>query len=61
LSNVGDDRLWIQNLLLDNDDSDELDDIVTEEDLQNMLKLHLYRKKYQQQFLTAKNVNFFCP
>lgn len=57
LSNVGDDRLWLQNMLLDNNDSDELDDTVTEEDLQNMLKLHLYKKKCQQQFLAAKNKN----
>jgi len=61
LSNVGNDRLWLQNILLDDNDSDEHDDIVTEEDLQNMLKLHLYKKKCQQQFLAAKNVNLsFC-
>lgn len=59
LSNVGDDRLWLQNILLDNTDSDEPDDIVTEEDLQSMLKLHLYKKKCQKQFLAAKNVNLF--
>lgn len=57
LSNVGDDRLWLQNILLDDNDSDEHDDTVTEEDLKNMLKLHLYKKKCQQQFLAAKNVN----
>lgn len=57
LSNVGDDRSWLQNLLLDNNDSDDLDDTVTEEDLENMLKLHLYKKKCRQKFLTAKNVN----
>lgn len=57
LSNVGDDRLWLQNILLDSNDSDEPDDTVTEEDFQNMLKLHLYKKKCQQQFFTAKNVN----
>lgn len=59
LSNVGDDRLWLQSLLLDNNDSDEADDTVTEDDLQNMLKIHLYKKKCQQQFLAAKNVNVF--
>lgn len=59
LSNVGDDRLLVQSILLDNTDSDEPDDTVTEEDLQSMLKLHLYKKKYQQQFLAAKNVNLF--
>jgi len=59
LSNVGDDRLWLQNLLVDNDDSDDPDDVVTEEDLQIMIQLHLYKKKYQKQFLSAKNVNYF--
>lgn len=58
LSNVGDDRLWLQNLLLDDIDSDEAEDTVTEEDLQQMLKLHLFKKKCQQQFLAAKNVNY---
>lgn len=57
LSNIGNDRLWLQNLLVDNNDSDDPDDTVTEEDLQNMLKLHLFKKKCQQQFLAAKNVN----
>lgn len=59
LSNVGDDRLWLQNLLLDNNDSDDPDDTVTEEDLHNMLKFHLYKKKCRQQFITLKNVNRF--
>jgi len=58
LSNVGNDRLWLQNLLLDNDDSDDPDDVVTEEDLHIMIQLHLYKKKYQKQFLSAKNVNY---
>lgn len=58
LSNVGEDRLWLQNLLIDNDDSDDPDDVVTEEDLQIMIQLHLYKKKYQKQFLSAKNVNY---
>ncbi|VVC24393.1 Helicase superfamily 1/2, ATP-binding domain,Helicase, C-terminal,P-loop containing nucleoside [Cinara cedri] len=57
LSNVGDDRLWLQSLLLENNDSDDPEDVVTEEDLQEMLKLHLFKKKCQQQFLTAKNKN----
>ncbi|KAL5240608.1 hypothetical protein ACI65C_008018 [Semiaphis heraclei] len=57
LSNVGDDRLWLQNLLLDNDDSDDPDDVVTEEDLHIMIQLHLYKKKYQKQFLSAKHKN----
>lgn len=63
LSNVGDDRSWLQNLLLDDNDSDDADDIVTEEDLQHMLKIHLYKRKCQKQFLAAKNVNtivFYC-
>lgn len=59
LSNVGDDRLWLQNLLLDNNDSDDSDDVVTEEDLKNMLKHHLFRKKCQRQFFAAKNVILF--
>lgn len=59
LSNVGHDRLWLQNLLLENDDSDDPDDVVTEEDLHIMIQLHLYKKKYQKQFLSAKNVNHF--
>ncbi|KAL4142943.1 hypothetical protein QTP88_005331 [Uroleucon formosanum] len=57
LSNVGDDRLWLQNLLIDYDDSDDPDDVVTEEDLKIMIQLHLYKKKYQKQFLSAKNKN----
>uniref|UniRef100_A0A2S2R0E5 Chromatin-remodeling ATPase INO80 n=1 Tax=Sipha flava TaxID=143950 RepID=A0A2S2R0E5_9HEMI len=57
LSNVGDDRLWLQNLLLDNNDSDDSDDTVTEEDLKNMLRHHLFRKKCQQQFFATKNKN----
>ncbi|XP_050526441.1 chromatin-remodeling ATPase INO80 isoform X2 [Daktulosphaira vitifoliae] len=57
LSNVGDDRLWLQSLLLNSNDSDDPDETVTEEDLENMLKLHLFKKKCQQQFQVAKNKN----
>ncbi|XP_050443158.1 chromatin-remodeling ATPase INO80 isoform X2 [Adelges cooleyi] len=57
LSNVGDDRLWLQSLLLNSDDSDDPDDRLTEDDLKNMLKMHLFKKKCQQQFETAKNKN----
>ncbi|VVC26797.1 Helicase, C-terminal,Helicase superfamily 1/2, ATP-binding domain,P-loop containing nucleoside [Cinara cedri] len=59
LSNVGEDRLWLQSLLLESSDSDDSEDIVTEEDLQKMLKLHLFKKKCQQKFLTVKNKNRF--
>ncbi|XP_043288526.1 chromatin-remodeling ATPase INO80 isoform X2 [Venturia canescens] len=55
MSNVGDERRWLQDLLLsDSSDSSgsdtETDAPVTEEDFQDMLKFHILRKKYQGRF-----------
>ncbi|XP_039288184.1 chromatin-remodeling ATPase INO80 [Nilaparvata lugens] len=53
---VNEDRAWLQDLLVDDssDSSDDKDDDtpITEEDLQTMLKMHLYNKKYQSKFYT---------
>lgn len=52
-AHIGEDRAWLQNLLVSDssDSSDDRDDEpITEEELQSMLRLHLYRKKYQNHF-----------
>ncbi|XP_054271279.1 chromatin-remodeling ATPase INO80 [Macrosteles quadrilineatus] len=54
-SHIQRDRLWLQNILVsDSSDSseDEDDKPITEKDLQEMLKLHLYKKKYKKKFYT---------
>ncbi|RZF37180.1 hypothetical protein LSTR_LSTR009705 [Laodelphax striatellus] len=52
---VNEDRAWLQDLLVSDssDSSEDKDDSpITEEDLQSMLKMHLYKKKYQNKFYT---------
>ncbi|XP_075227688.1 chromatin-remodeling ATPase INO80 isoform X2 [Lycorma delicatula] len=52
-AHIGEDRAWLQNLLISDssDSSDDKDDEpISEEELQSMLRLHLYRKKYQNRF-----------
>ncbi|XP_020277600.1 putative DNA helicase Ino80 isoform X2 [Pseudomyrmex gracilis] len=55
LSSVGEERHWLQDILLsDSSDSSasgsDSDSEVTEEDFQDMLKFHILRKKYQGRF-----------
>lgn len=61
-SHIQRDRLWLQNILVsDSSDSseDEDDKPITEKDLQEMLKLHLYKKKYKKKFYTNPDVSIF--
>ncbi|XP_066594162.1 chromatin-remodeling ATPase INO80 isoform X2 [Prorops nasuta] len=55
MSNVGEERRWLQDILLsDSSDSSgsgsESDSTITEDDFQEMLKFHILRKKYQGRF-----------
>lgn len=54
------DRLWLQNILV-SDSSDTSDEDssepITEQDLQEMLKLHLYKKKYKKKFYSNPDVS----
>lgn len=54
------DRLWLQNILV-SDSSDTSDEEssepITEQDLQEMLKLHLYKKKYKKKFYSNPDVS----
>ncbi|KAK0088895.1 hypothetical protein PV325_010346 [Microctonus aethiopoides] len=57
MTNIGDERRWLQDILLsDSSDSDsgqsesDTDGPITEEDFQDMLKFHILRKKYQGRF-----------
>ncbi|XP_034174999.1 chromatin-remodeling ATPase INO80 [Osmia lignaria lignaria] len=55
MSNVGEERRWLQDILLsDSSDSSasgsDTDSPITEEDFQEMLKFHILRKKYQARF-----------
>ncbi|KAG8224533.1 hypothetical protein J437_LFUL004224, partial [Ladona fulva] len=55
--NVRRNRKWIRNVLISSSDSSEGDEaeddgIITEQDLQEMLKMHLLRKKYAARFHT---------
>lgn len=55
MSNVGDERRWLQDVLLsETSDSSEsesdTDGPITEDDFQDMLKFHILRKKYQARF-----------
>ncbi|CAB0038453.1 unnamed protein product [Trichogramma brassicae] len=54
MTNVGEDRAWLQDILL-SDDSDssensDSDASITEEDFQNMLRSHIMKKKYLAKF-----------
>ncbi|XP_018355719.1 PREDICTED: putative DNA helicase Ino80 isoform X1 [Trachymyrmex septentrionalis] len=55
MASVGDERRWLQDILLsDSSDSSasgsDTDSQITEEDFQEMLKFHILRKKYQGRF-----------
>ncbi|XP_044009153.1 chromatin-remodeling ATPase INO80-like isoform X1 [Aphidius gifuensis] len=54
MENIGDERAWLQDVLLsDSSDSQsgtDNDEPITEEDFQDMLKFHILRKKYQGKF-----------
>ncbi|XP_076291409.1 chromatin-remodeling ATPase INO80 isoform X2 [Lasioglossum baleicum] len=55
MSSVGEERRWLQDILLsDSSDSSasgsDTDTPITEEDFQDMLKFHILRKKYQGRF-----------
>ncbi|KAG7207458.1 hypothetical protein KM043_009093 [Ampulex compressa] len=55
MTNVGEERRWLQDILLsDSSDSSasgsDTDSPITEEDFQEMLKFHILRKKYQGRF-----------
>lgn len=55
MSSVGEERRWLQDILLsDSSDSSasgsDTDNPITEEDFQEMLKFHILRKKYQARF-----------
>jgi len=61
MSNVGDERRWLQDILLsDSSDSSasssDTESQVTEEDFQEMLKFHILRKKYQGRFYQKPEV-----
>lgn len=61
-AHVQSDRLWLQNILVsDSSDSgdDSQDEPITEEYFQEMLKLHLYKKKYQQKFYSSPEVSLY--
>lgn len=59
-SHIQCDRLWLQNILV-SDSSDTSDEEsgepITEQDLQEMLKLHLYKKKYKKKFYSNPDVS----
>ncbi|XP_071454917.1 chromatin-remodeling ATPase INO80 [Hetaerina americana] len=56
-ANVRRNRKWLRNVLISSSDSSEGDEddddgVITEQDLQEMLKMHLLRKKYAARFHT---------
>ncbi|KAK2584287.1 hypothetical protein KPH14_006689 [Odynerus spinipes] len=54
MSSVGEERRWLQDILLSDSESSasgsDTDSPITEEDFQEMLKFHILRKKYQGRF-----------
>ena len=54
MSNVGEERKWLQDVLLsdvtDSSPDSDSDASITEEDFQEMLKFHWIKKKYQARF-----------
>lgn len=63
MSSVGEERRWLQDILLsDSSDSSasgsdtDTDSPITEEDFQEMLKIHILRKKYQGRFYQKPEV-----
>lgn len=63
MSSVGDERRWLQDILL-SDSSDgsvsesDTEGPITEDDFQDMLKFHILRKKYQGRFYQKPDVRF---
>lgn len=57
-SNIGHDRKWLQNVLLESSDSSEETsaDEVTHEDYISMLKYHALQMKYKQKYYADKDV-----
>jgi DNA helicase INO80 len=59
--NVKKNRRWLRDVLIsdtsDSSSDDGTDDLITEQDLQEMLRLHLLRKKYQARYYTNPEVN----
>ncbi|ELU04541.1 hypothetical protein CAPTEDRAFT_220290 [Capitella teleta] len=58
-SKVRKSRKWLKNVLLSDSSSDE-DEVVTEEDLQDMLRLHKMQKKCQAQFQTDPELHQYA-
>ena len=60
MSNVGEERRWLQDILLsdrsDSSSESDSDSSITEEDFQDMLKFHMLRKKYQARFYQKPEV-----
>jgi DNA helicase INO80 len=60
MSNVGEERHWLQDILLsdgtDTSSGSDSDASITEEDFQDMLKFHMLRKKYQARFYQKPEV-----
>ncbi len=60
MSNVGEERLWLQDILLsdgsDTSSDSDSDNSVTEEDFQEMMKFHMLKKKYQARFYQKPDV-----
>jgi DNA helicase INO80 len=58
--NVKKNRRWLRDVLVsdtsDSSSDDGNDDLITEQDLQEMLRLHLLRKKYQVRYYTNPEV-----
>jgi len=58
--NVKKNRRWLRDVLVsdtsDSSSDDGNDELITEQDLQEMLRLHLLRKKYQARYYTNPEV-----
>lgn len=61
MSNVGEERVWLQDILLsdgsDTSSDSDSDNSITEEDFQEMLKFHMLKKKYQARFYQKPDVS----
>lgn len=58
-SNVGPDRQWLQDMLLQTDSSEESAAEVTHEDYQQLLKFHVHDRKHRKKYYTNKDVSLF--
>lgn len=61
--NVGEERRWLQDILLSDtsdssSDEDNEENPITEDDFQDMLKFHILRKKYQAKFYQKPEVSY---